>query len=57
MYEGEQIELLPSIIQSVSLENQIVLFHTHVANQFPTEFKKNFEELLKELTEYPPRLY
>lgn len=50
MYEGDLKELLPSIIQSSSPETQIVLFHTHVANQFPTQLKKDFEVLLCELS-------
>jgi len=54
LYEGDLVELLPDIIESASSENQIVLFHTHVANQFPMELKKRFEELLKELSTTRP---
>ncbi|MDN4492633.1 DUF2332 domain-containing protein [Ureibacillus aquaedulcis] len=50
LYEGDLLELLPKVIQSISPENQIILFHTHVANQFPNKLKKDFELLLKDLS-------
>jgi len=52
MYEGNLLELLPNIIRSSTTESQIVLFHTHVANQFPPQLKKEFEELLAQLSYY-----
>ena len=54
MYEGDLLEILPSIIQSISPESQIVIFHTHVANQFPEQLKCNFESLLKDLSSNRP---
>ncbi|PYF05704.1 DUF2332 domain-containing protein [Ureibacillus chungkukjangi] len=50
MYEGDLLELLPNIIQSNSPENQIVLFHTHVANQFPAQLKNDFKALLNKMS-------
>ena len=50
LYEGDLLELLPKLIQSISPEDQIVVFHTHVANQFPVQLKMDFEYLLKELS-------
>ncbi|MFC7687117.1 DUF2332 domain-containing protein [Ureibacillus sp. GCM10028918] len=50
MFEGDLLKRLPHIIKSSKPENQIVLFHTHVANQFPAQLKKDFLELLDELS-------
>lgn len=50
LYEGDLLELLPKIIRSIPAENQIVLFHTHVANQFSEQLKWSFGELLKEIS-------
>ena len=50
MYEGDILKLLPKIIQSSAPDNQVILFHTHVANQFPPQLKKEFEDLLNELS-------
>jgi len=54
LYEGDLTELLPTIIQSLSTETQVVVFHTHVANQFPKQLKTNLMDLLNELSTKRP---
>ncbi|MEH6943322.1 DUF2332 domain-containing protein [Bacillus sp. JJ722] len=56
LYEGNMLELLPTIIKLISPKAQIVLFHTHVANQFPKHLKRDFENLLYQLS-YHRSLY
>lgn len=46
-YEGNAVELLPRIIQSIAEECQIVIFHTHVANQFSSELKRQLIDTLQ----------
>jgi hypothetical protein len=49
LMNGNFIELIPTILNSfASKETQVVIFHTHVANQFPGKLK---EELLSFLNE------
>ena len=45
-YEGDAVALLPHIISDIPEECQLVVFHTHVANQFPTELKKQLTDTL-----------
>lgn len=44
--EGNGVELLPNFVQDIPDEAVICLFHTHVANQMPSEMK---EQLLDEV--------
>ncbi len=56
LYEGDAVALLPRIIQTVSEEYQLVIFHTHVANQFPPELKKQLLDTLQTIS-YERPLY
>lgn len=40
LIEGDGISILPEIIPTISQDSSICIFHTHVANQIPTEAKK-----------------
>ncbi|WP_413364383.1 DUF2332 domain-containing protein [Lysinibacillus sp. 3P01SB] len=55
-YEGDAITLLPHIIQTVPMDCQVVVFHTHVANQFPAELKEQLIKILQEIS-YDRSLY
>lgn len=41
LIEGDGIQLLSKIVNHISQEHTLVIFHTHVANQIPLEGKKN----------------
>lgn len=50
LLEGDMFTILPSIFRNSTDEQQIVLFHTHVANQFSEELKVNYQQLLLDLS-------
>ena len=50
LLEGDLFTILPSIFRNSTDEQQIVLFHTHVANQFSEEVKENYQQLLLDLS-------
>ena len=55
LFTGDFRELLPRILENPPLaESQIVIFHTHVANQFPRELKDDLLHLLNELSTAQP---
>ena len=45
--EGDGVELLSSIIEQISEEAVICIFHTHVANQIPEQVKHKLENKYK----------
>ena len=47
MLEGDAIQLLPKAIQRINKDHQIVIFHTHVANQLPKDVKELLIDVLK----------
>ena len=48
---GDFREILPNVLKNeMSKESQIVIFHTHVANQFSNELKDDLMQLLNELS-------
>ena len=49
-YEGDAVTLLPGIISSIPKECQLVIFHTHVANQFPRELKRQLTDTLQAIS-------
>lgn len=49
-YEGDAVALLPRIISTIPEECQLVIFHTHVANQFPQELKKQLTDTLQTIS-------
>lgn len=51
LLEGDLFHLLPSVIHNTPEESQLVIFHTHVANQFSDELKENYQQLLLELSQ------
>ena len=54
LLEGDVLQLLPSIIQNISNAHQIVIFHTHVANQFSNELKEAFQQTLANIAKDKP---
>ncbi|MBM6648746.1 DUF2332 domain-containing protein [Bacillus sp. RIT 809] len=49
LIEGDGVELLPSIIEQISEDAVICIFHTHVANQIPKQVKHALEKQIKEI--------
>ncbi|MGM9951351.1 MAG: DUF2332 domain-containing protein [Lysinibacillus sp.] len=49
-YEGDAVAMLPRIISTIPEECQLVVFHTHVANQFPRELKKQLTDTLQTIS-------
>ncbi|WP_042474342.1 DUF2332 domain-containing protein [Bacillus ndiopicus] len=54
LVEGDMLKLIPSIIQEISIEHQIVIFHTHVANQFSAQLKESFQQTLINMAKNTP---
>ena len=54
LMKGDAIELLPKVIRQINENHQIVIFHTHVANQFPKELKQALIEVLKNESQLRP---
>lgn len=50
LYQGDLLEILPNVFSKLSQNTEIIVFHTHVANQFPEKLKAQFEQLLLELS-------
>ena len=49
LIEGDGVELLSSIIEQISEEAVICIFHTHVANQIPEQVKHKLEKQIQEI--------
>ncbi|MBY6052836.1 DUF2332 domain-containing protein [Cytobacillus firmus] len=47
LIEGDGVELLPGLIEGIPDEHSICVFHTHVANQMPSEVKENLLAKIK----------
>ncbi|SEO93023.1 DUF2332 domain-containing protein [Paenibacillus sp. OV219] len=51
LMEGEGISLLPQIVSTIPEDSTICIFHTHVANQIPSDSKINLCAYIKSLGE------
>ncbi|MCM3626640.1 DUF2332 domain-containing protein [Paenibacillus glycanilyticus] len=49
LMEGDGVALLPEIISKISNDSTVCIFHTHAANQFPSETKIKLLEYIQEL--------
>lgn len=49
-FEGDAVALLPLIVQTVPEDYGLVVFHTHVANQFPPELKRQLTDTLQTIS-------
>lgn len=47
LIEGDVVAILPEIVQTVSKDSSLCIFHTHVANQMPAETKKKLCKQIK----------
>lgn len=47
LIEGDGVSLLPKIASTVSQDSTICIFHTHVANQIPSDAKKKLSEQIQ----------
>lgn len=54
LLEGDFIEHIPKIIENISGSSQVVIFHTHVANQFSDQLKLDLLKMLDELSNKKP---
>ena len=55
LFTGDFREILPHILEDSALaDSQIVIFHTHVANQFPRELKDDLLQMLNQLSTARP---
>ncbi|WP_332645323.1 DUF2332 domain-containing protein [Lysinibacillus sp. 54212] len=54
LYQGDLLEILPNVFSTLSRNTEIIVFHTHVANQFSEKLKVQFEQLLLELSKDQP---
>lgn len=53
-YQGDLLEIVPNLFKTLSANTEIIIFHTHVANQFPEKLKVQFQQLLSELSKDRP---
>ena len=51
---GDFRKLIPNYVSKLHDETQIVLFHTHVANQFPLELKEALLTMVNQLSRHVP---
>lgn len=49
LLEGEGVEMLSQLAKKIPEDQQICVFHTHVANQMPGEKKEKLLKLIKEI--------
>ncbi|WP_077325233.1 DUF2332 domain-containing protein [Virgibacillus siamensis] len=49
LIEGDGVELLPNVVESLPKDTVICIFHTHVANQLPNAVKQDLMEKVKKL--------
>ncbi|GGK23855.1 hypothetical protein GCM10010965_15800 [Caldalkalibacillus thermarum] len=52
LIEGDGVALLPSIVEQMTSDAAICIFHTHVANQMPKEMKLQLIEHIKSIGRY-----
>ena len=50
LHEGDFLGYLPKKISMIDKTSKIVIFHTHVANQFSMELKSELVNLLQDLS-------
>jgi len=51
---GDFLQIIPSNLKNVNDDSQVVLFHTHVANQFNETLKQNLLAMIQDLSEHSP---
>lgn len=49
LIEGDGVELLTQLCEKIPKDQQICVFHTHVANQMPSETKEKLLKVIKEI--------
>lgn len=54
LYSGDFLQLIPSIIEKHDSSTQLVLFHTHVANQLNEQLKLNLLKMIETIGEQYP---
>lgn len=54
LLKGDLLQLLPTISQNISNAHQIIIFHTHVANQFSAQLKENFQQTIMHIAKNKP---
>lgn len=54
LVEGDFTKVIPDYIGHQQEDTQIVLFHTHVANQFPVKLKEELIIMLNQLSHHAP---
>ena len=54
LHTGDFLEFIPTFIENINNETQIVLFHTHVANQFNESLKQNLLTMIETISEQYP---
>ncbi len=54
LVEGDFLEIIPNYLEMRNEDSQIVIFHTHVANQFSTELKESLLTMICKLSYHVP---
>lgn len=54
LVEGDFLEIIPNYLEMRNEDSQIVIFHTHVANQFSTELKESLLTMIRKLSSNVP---
>ncbi|MDP9728941.1 DUF2332 domain-containing protein [Alicyclobacillus tolerans] len=49
LIEGDGVSLLPKIVEQISQDSTVCIFHTHVANQMPNELKTQLIDHVKSI--------
>ncbi|KMN38543.1 DUF2332 domain-containing protein [Lysinibacillus sp. LK3] len=54
LYAGDFLQLIPSFIKNIDDGTQVIIFHTHVANQFNESLKINLLTMINNMSEQHP---
>ncbi|SOC42533.1 DUF2332 domain-containing protein [Ureibacillus acetophenoni] len=54
LYKGDFLKLIPSFIEKHDTNTQLVLFHTHVANQLNEQLKQELLKMIESISEQYP---
>ncbi len=54
LLEGDFLTLIPTIMEQQDHTRQLIIFHTHVANQFSNELKQQLLQMLSEISYKQP---
>lgn len=54
LYAGDFLQVIPSFLQNIDSSTQVVIFHTHVANQFDESLKINLLTMINKMSEQHP---